>query len=548
MDIYALLSLLGGLAFFLSGMTTLSTALKRVAGDRLEVMLKKLTASPITGLMVGAGLTIAMQSSSALTVMLVGLVNSGIMELSQTVGLIMGSNIGTTLTAWILGLSGVESSMPLINLLKPANLAPIAAVIGIVFIMAAKDQKKKDLGTILVGFALLMYGMKQMSDTMAPLADNPKFMKLLVSFENPIMGVVVGTLFTGIIQSSAASVGILQALAITGQVSYAMAIPVVMGQNIGTCVTSLISSIGVSKNAKRVSIIHISFNLIGTALGLTVFFIARYLLNMTFFDDAITPFMVAGVHTVFNVATTIVLLPFSRHLVLISERMFTDEADEAAEFLDERLLNTPTIAVEECKRKSRIILNDTIEACIGSLSLVFGYDSELYEKTKNICVDTSEKIAACESFLGRLYENPYLYNGEQVASLMYNSSDMSRILDYARALQRNADKIEKNKVTLTKRQAGFLTNLKEDYINFLERVRAAYQKDDAVEFEYVLNEAESLISRIKKIRKKLFKKEKEKGFDRQSRLYISEVLFDCNNISWHIANLIESITKVQDAE
>ncbi len=300
-----------------------------------------------------------------------------------------------------------------------------------------------------------------------------------------------------------------------------------------------------SKNAKRVSIIHICFNLIGTALGLTLFFIARYILKLTFFDEAITPFMVAGVHTIFNVVTTVVLLPFSKNLVSFSEKLFNNEDDYAAEFLDERLLNTPTVAVEECRRKSKIILNDTIEACIGSLRLVFGFDSELKEKNEAVFADTSEKISACEGFLGRLYESPYLYNGEQVASLMYNSGDMSRILDYAAALQKIAEKIEKNNIVLTKRQSGFLLRLKEDYIVFLEKVRDAYQNEDPEEFEQVIQDTEFMIDRVKKIRKKLFKKEKEKGFDRQSRLYISEMLFDCNNISWHISNLIENMTKAQ---
>ena len=281
MDIFSVFTLCGGLAFFLYGMTVMSKSLEKMAGGKLERMLKRMTSSPFKSLLLGAGITIAIQSSSAMTVMLVGLVNSGVMELRQTIGIIMGSNIGTTLTAWILSLTGIESENVFVNLLKPENFSPLIALAGILLIMGSKRQRRRDVGRIMMGFAILMYGMELMSGAVSPLAEMPQFAGLLTAFENPLLGVLVGAVFTGIIQSSAASVAILQALAMTGSITYGMAIPIIMGQNIGTCVTALISSIGVNRNAKRVAVVHISFNVIGTAvhqLGYQYFYIVLWAL------------------------------------------------------------------------------------------------------------------------------------------------------------------------------------------------------------------------------------------------------------------------------
>ena len=341
MDIYSVFQICGGLAFFLFGMHIMSDNLEKVAGGKLQSILKKMTSNPVKSLVLGAVITIAIQSSSALTVMLVGLVNSGIMELGQTVGVIMGSNVGTTLTAWILSLSGIESKNIFISLLKPENFSPIIALIGVILIMAGKSEKKKDVGTILTGFAILMAGMQAMSGAVSPLADMPQFTHILTAFRNPLIGVLVGALFTAVIQSSAASVGVLQALSMTGQISYGMAVPIIMGQNIGTCVTSLLTSIGVNKNAKRVSVIHISFNLVGTAVGMIVYYVLEYAVGLAIFDESITPVAIAIFHSIFNVATTVILLPFSKVLVRFAETVIKDKDDDAVVkevLLDERLL------------------------------------------------------------------------------------------------------------------------------------------------------------------------------------------------------------------
>ena len=359
--IFPIFTLLGGLAFFLYGMNAMSGGLEKLAGGRLEKTLKKMTSNKIASMGLGAGITIAMQSSSALTVMLVGLVNSGIMALEQTVGVIFGSNIGTTLTAWILSLAGIESGEGggignfLISLLKPSNFSPVVALIGIILIMMSKSERKKDIGSILIGFAVLMFGMELMGDAVKPLAadENIESFKAFISiFNNPFVGVAVGAIFTGIIQSSAASVGVLQTLAIeTGAITYNMVLPIVMGQNIGTCVTALISSIGVTKNAKRVAAVHVLFNIIGTVLVLLIYY-PIYLLVQPVAEYLNTTANAQGIalcHTVFNVFTTLLLLPFTNLLVYLAKKFVPDAKEEEKQsFIDERLLNTPTFALAEC--------------------------------------------------------------------------------------------------------------------------------------------------------------------------------------------------------
>ncbi len=322
------LDLICGLAFFLYGMTAMSGGLKKMAGSKLELNLKKMTSNRFKSLALGAGITIAIQSSSAMTVMLVGLVNSGIMTLSQTVGVIFGSNIGTTLTTWILSLSGLEGGNIFLDILKPANFSPVLALIGIALIMMSKSEKKRDLGSILVGFAILMVGMGLMGGSVDSLKDDPEFAKLMLMFNNPLLGVAVGAIFTGIIQSSAASVGILLSLAATGTITYGMALPIILGQNIGTCVTALISSIGVNKNAKRVAVVHILFNVIGTIIFLSIYYPLNAVIEFSFNDLPIDSWGISLIHSVFNIATTLLLLPFCNLLVKLANVIVRDKNEE----------------------------------------------------------------------------------------------------------------------------------------------------------------------------------------------------------------------------
>lgn len=320
MDIFSIFTLFGGLAFFIYGMNQMSRSLERIAGDKMEQVINKMTQNRLSGLIMGCVITVAIQSSSAVTVMLVGLVNSGLMNIGNTVAIIMGSNIGTTITAWLMSLVGLSSDNVFVKMLKPESFSPLLAFIGIGLLMISKKPKKQDVGNSFIGFAILMYGMVMMSSSVKPLAESPVFLNLLGSFKNPILAVLAGLIVTAVIQSSAASIGMLQALSITGNITYGMAIPIIMGQNIGTCATAVLSSIGVGKNAKRVAVIHLSFNLIGTAFFMLVYFVLHTIFDFAFVDKEINPMGIALCHSIFNIATTILLLPFSNLLIKIATK------------------------------------------------------------------------------------------------------------------------------------------------------------------------------------------------------------------------------------
>ena len=357
MDFFNVLTMLGGLALFLYGMHTMGEGLSKISGGRLEKILEKLTSNPFKAVALGAIVTAVIQSSSATTVMVVGFVNSGIMKLSQAIGIIMGANIGTTITSWILSLSGIESSNFFIKLLKPSSFAPILALIGVAFIMFSKKEKKKDIGMILVGFGILMVGMDTMSGAVKPLADVPAFTNLFVMFSNPILGMLAGALLTAIIQSSSASVGILQALCATGSVSYASAFPIIMGQNIGTCVTAIISSVGASKNARRAALVHLYFNVIGTIVFMVGFYAINAFVHFSFMESVAGAAGIALIHTIFNVIATLILLPFTKGLEKLAyltiredeaEKKLMSEVDDF-QVLDVRFLDSPSFAIAQCK-------------------------------------------------------------------------------------------------------------------------------------------------------------------------------------------------------
>ena len=451
MNIYSIFTLCGGLAFFLFGMHVMSGSLEKVAGGKLEDILKTLTSNPGKSLILGAVITIAIQSSSALTVMLVGLVNSGIMNLSQTVGVIMGSNVGTTLTAWILGLNGLKTDNIFLSMLKPENFSPIIALIGVIMIMGAKSAKKRDVGTIMVGFAILMFGMELMSDAVAPLADMPEFTNILTAFKNPLLGVLIGTIFTGIIQSSAASVGVLQALSLTGSITYGMAIPIIMGQNIGTCVTALLSSIGVNKNAKKVSVIHISFNLIGTIIGLIVYFIAKDLIRFDGFDNAISSFAVAGFHSVFNIATTFILIPFSGLLVKLANLVIKETGkEEKTVLLDERLLISPSIALGQCKIKTVYMAEQASKAFIDSINDFDKYDDDKKAKIKTVENELDELEDELNAYLVRISGTDVSdVDGKKINGMLHSIVDIERISDYAMNMIILAENMHKMKINFS---------------------------------------------------------------------------------------------------
>ena len=348
MDVFSVFALLGGLALFLFGMNLMGSGLEKISGGKLERVLEKMTDKPLKGVLLGAVVTAVIQSSSAVTVMVVGFVNSGIMQLSQAVGIIMGANIGTTATSWILSLTGIESSNAIVSLFKPTTFSPLVAFIGIIFIFLDKNGKKKDIGSILIGFAILMYGMTAMSDAVQPLSENEAFANILLMFSNPVLGVLAGAVFTAIIQSSSASIGILQALSSTGAITVGSAIPILLGQNIGTCVTALISSIGTSKNAKRTAMVHFYFNVIGTVLFLVLYYTLDLFIDFAFKSDVLDAVGIAVIHTLFNVLSTALLLPFSKQLEKLA-KLSVKESAAKDEFpaLDERFLLSPAYAVAQ---------------------------------------------------------------------------------------------------------------------------------------------------------------------------------------------------------
>ena len=363
MNIFSVLSLLGGLAIFLFGMNIMGEGLENRSGSRLKSILENLTSNPIKGVALGALVTAVIQSSSATTVMVVGFVNSGLMKLSQSIGIIMGANIGTTVTAWLLSLTGIQGDSFLMNMLKPANFSLVFAFIGII-LSFSKREKSKYTGSILLGFAILMIGMNMMAGAVEPLKDVPEFQQMLLLFKNPLLGVLTGAVLTAIIQSSSASVGILQALSVTGAITYANAIPIIMGQNIGTCITAILSSIGANKNAKRAAIVHLCFNIIGTITFLLVFYTAHAIIHFSFINDTINEAGIATVHTTFNVFSTLIMLPFTKQLEKLAYFVISDKNNTGEiQLLDERLLETPAVAVSQARKVSvqmLLIARDTL--------------------------------------------------------------------------------------------------------------------------------------------------------------------------------------------
>lgn len=440
MDIFDVLSMIGGLALFLFGMHVMSDSLAKLSGGKMERILEKLTSNKIKGVALGAGVTAVIQSSSATTVMVVGFVNSGIMKLSQAVGIIFGANIGTTITSWILSLTGIEGSNVWVQLLKPTSFSPILAIIGAALLLFAKKDKFKDVGTILVSFAVLMYGMDMMSDAVAPLKDSPAFAKFFTLFSNPFFGLLAGALVTAIIQSSSASVGILQALCSTGAIGYSSAVPIILGQNIGTCVTALISSIGASKNAKRAAFVHLYFNIIGTLVFMGLFYGINAFVHFEFLDGQATEFGIAVIHTVFNVVATAVLLPFSKLLEKLACLTIRDKKVDVAavaegkefKLLDTRFLERPSFAVEQCIKTANNMAETVRKSIFMAMDLMNNFDPA---KEKEV-VDMEELVDQYEDELG-IYlvtlstKNLSEEDSRTVSELLHTIGDLERMSDHS---------------------------------------------------------------------------------------------------------------------
>lgn len=546
MNIFSIFTLCGGLAFFLFGMHVMSQSLEKIAGGKLEGTLKKMTSNPFKSLALGAGITIAVQSSSAVTVMLVGLVNSGIMRLEQTIGVIMGSNIGTTLTAWMLSTAGIKSDNVFVSMLKPENFAPVVALIGIILIMMSKKKKRQDIGTIMVGFAVLMFGMELMKDAVAPLAETEGFTNLLTAFENPFLSVLIGTVFTGVIQSSAASVGILQALSLTGAISYKMAIPIIMGQNIGTCVTALISSIGVNKNAKRVTVVHMLFNIIGTVVCLIVFYGLDALIHFSFVNKPIGAVEIAAVHSIFNIVTTLILLPFTDRLVKLAKRIIPEAKEkEASVLLDKRLIFTPSLAVSQCRERTIEMAVNAKEALHEALAAMFDFTENAVinvEKKEQKLDDMEDKLS---TFLLELSAVSLTDNDSRtVTELLHCISDFERISDHAINMIEIGQEMKQNDQEFSANAKADFTTLFAALTEISEMTVKAFSTGDTAIAVNVEPLEEVIDDLTKMVRDKHIERLRSGECNPELGVYLSDLLINCERVSDHCSNVAISIIQI----
>ncbi len=479
--IFKLISLLGGLALFLFGMDTMGKALERQAGGKLQTILAKMSSNVFKGFLLGLGVTAVIQSSSATTVMVVGFVNSGIMTLKQAVGVIMGSNIGTTVTAWILSLSGLEGDSFIIKLFKPSTLAPLIGTVGIVLFMFTKGEKKKGIGTIMLGFLALMTGMDMMSSSMAFLKTESWFADLMISFTNPLVGILFGAALTAVIQSSSASVGILQGLCVTGAVTYGAAIPIILGQNIGTCVTAMMGAIGANRNARRTAMVHLLFNVVGVTIFVIVFYGLGLFIDWKFLSDSAAAWDIAVIHTCFNVAATFVLMPLNGLLVKLAYLVVPEKQQvEKNELLDERLLATPAVAVQRAHGVAAEMAADAAEAMTLATGLTRKFDAATLERVMEIEDKTDRYQDALGTYLVNLSGmNLSVSDNRILNTMLYTVADIERIADHAAAVGKAALEMEEKKIDFSAQAKAELEVLGRAVSDVLSRTVAAYQDFDS---------------------------------------------------------------------
>ncbi len=547
MDIFNLFTLLGGLAFFLYGMNVMSSGLEKMVGGKLERVLKSMTSNKFKSLALGAAITIAIQSSSAMTVMLVGLVNSGIMQLSQTVGVIMGSNIGTTLTAWILSATGIQSDNFFLRLLKPESFSPVVAFVGALLVMACKEGKKRDVGSILLGFSVLMTGMTLMSGSVSGLADMPFFKDVLIMFNNPIAGILLGAVITGIIQSSAASVGILQSLSITGSITFGMAIPIIMGQNIGTCVTSLISSIGTNKNAKRVTAVHIYFNVLGTVICLSLFYIINAFFHFDFVDAPINTVGIAFVHSLFNVLTTLILLPFSKQLEKLATLTIREKSTKE-ELLDERLLLSPSFAIAECRNLTVRMAKEARDSMLAAIGLLGKYDSKTAEVVNQYEDDIDQFEDKLGTFLVKISSKNLSHaDSNEASELLHAIGDFERIGDHAVNILRAAEELRDKGLTFSPQAQEELKVLTQAIVDILNLTVEAFEKDDS-KLASRVEPLEQVIDSLKlEVKNRHIRRLQEGRCTIELGFVLSDLLTNYERVSDHCSNVAVTVIQIKDS-
>lgn len=555
MDFFSILTMLGGLALFLYGMQVMGDGLAKISGGKLEKILENLTSSKLRAVLLGLGVTAVIQSSSATTVMVVGFVNSGIMKLTQAVGIIMGANIGTTVTAWILSLAGIESNNFFMSLLKPSSFAPILALIGIVLLMFTKSSRKKDIGAILVGFAVLMFGMDTMSAAVKPLADVPEFTNLLLAFSNPIAGVLAGTVLTAIIQSSSASVGILQALCVTGAVPYSAAFPIIMGQNIGTCVTALLSAIGANKNAKRAAMIHLYFNIIGTVVFLSVFYILNAAVQFPFMDSMATPAAIAVTHSVFNVTATLLLLPFSNLLVKLACMTIRDSSEdvEAAKedqeflILESRFLEKPAFAVEQGRTAARRMAEDSWKALKASFEVLHDYSEEKAQKITKM----ESKVDRYEDELGTYLvqlNNKDLSetDSHSVSMMLHCIGDFERISDHAVNIKESADELHAKGLSFSVYAKAELRVLTAAVTKIVETAFSVFDEQDITKASEIEALEELIDELTKEMKRRHINRLRSGECTIEMGFILSDLITSMERIADHCSNIGVCVTQVRE--
>lgn len=557
MDFFAFLTMIGGLALFLYGMNLLGEGLAKASGGRMESILEKLTGNPVMAVLLGAGVTAVIQSSSATTVMVVGFVNSGIMKLEQAVGVIMGANVGTTITSWILSLTGIDSSSFLVRMLKPTSFSPILAIVGVAMLLFSKKEKNHYVASILVGFAVLMFGMDTMSGAVKPLAQVPAFTGILTAFSNPLLGMLAGVVLTAVIQSSSASVGILQALCLSGAVSYSTAIPIILGQNIGTCVTAILSGVGASRNARRAALVHLYFNIIGTAVFMAVFYLLEAIFRFPFMESPADALGIAVVHSCFNVSATLLLLPFSKGLVRLASLTIGGESgpsrdterDGVLQLLDPRFLNTPSYAIEQSRNVAVSMAGLAEEAINLAMSLIAEYDEDKARRVMELEDRVDQFEDQLGSYLVKISSRDLSGEDSHNLSVMLHCiGDFERISDHARNIQEAAEEMREKKVSFSSKALQELEVLRRAVKDILRMTMGSFQEGN-LELARQVEPLEEVIDALNlEIRQRHFKRLRKGKCTIELGFILSDIITDLERVSDHCSNIAVCLLEISEDE
>ena len=557
MDFFDVLSMIGGLALFLYGMNLLGEGLAKASGGRMESVLEKLTGNPVMAVLLGAGVTAVIQSSSATTVMVVGFVNSGIMKLEQAVGVIMGANVGTTVTSWILSLTGIDSSSFLVQMLKPTSFSPILAIIGVAMLLSSKKEKHRYAAYILVGFAVLMFGMDTMSAAVKPLAQVPEFTGILTAFSNPLLGMLAGVVLTAVIQSSSASVGILQALCLSGAVGYNTAIPIILGQNIGTCVTAMLSGVGASRNARRAALVHLYFNIIGTAVFMSVFYVLEAIFHFPFMEKPADALGIAVVHSCFNVSATLLLLPFSKGLVKLAsltvgsdpEQLPEKAQDEVLQHLDPRFLNTPSYAIEQSRNVAVNMAGLAQQAINLSMGLIAEYDEDQAQQVMELETRVDQYEDQLGSYLVKIGSRDLSGRDNHNLSVMLHCiGDFERISDHALNIQEAAREMRDKKVCFSSKALQELEVLRRAVRDILRITMDSFGEED-LELARQVEPLEEVIDALNlEIRQRHIKRLRKGKCTIELGFILSDIITDLERVSDHCSNIAVCLLEINEDE